>query len=256
MTKIGCVPYLNAKPLIDWFHTSDCDSPAEIVYVAPSELACLLRESAVDVALVSSYELLRNPRLILIPGISVSADGPVRSVRLFSRVPFEEIRSVALDTSSLTSVALVRILLSERYGITPRYVYHAPELERMLDVCDAALLIGDLHLFDSAAEHVIDLGQEWKQLTGLPFVYAAWLARPEVDLELIGGALNQAKRWGTARLDELATKWSQEMALPLERVREYFLEIMQYGLTSQHMAGFEEYHRLCRKHNLIAEPLT
>jgi chorismate dehydratase len=186
----------------------------------------------------------------------VSADGPVRSVRLFSRAPFDEIRSVALDTSSLTSVALIRILLAERYGISPRYVYHAPDLERMLDTCDAALLIGDLHLFDSAAAHVMDLGQEWKLLTGLPFVYAAWLARSEADLESISAALHRAKGWGTARLEELSGVWSREMALPLDRVREYFLEIMQYDLTRQHMAGFEEYHRLCRKHNLIAESLS
>ncbi len=254
--RIGCVPYLNAKPLIDWFHSPDCDSPAEVVYAPPSELACLLRESAVDVALVSSYEMFRNPRLKLIPGISVSADGPVRSVRLFSKLPFNQIQSVALDTSSLTSVALIRILLADRYGIRPQYIYHPPDLDRMLDAADAALLIGDLHLFDSAAEFVMDLGEEWKQLTGLPFLYAAWLARPEADLEAIGLALSEAKSWGVARLNELADIWAERMNLPLERVREYFLEIMQYDLTPQHMAGFEEYHNRCHTHNLIAEPLS
>src|SRR5436853_9782 len=158
MIRTGCVPYLNAKPLIDWFHSPDCDPPAEIVYAAPSELACLLREGAVDVALVSSYELFRNPRLTLLPG--------------------------------------------------------------------------------------------------LPFVYAAWLARPECDLQSIESALLRAKEWGTARLEELATIWAAKMNLPIERVREYFLEIMQYDLTAKHMAGFEEFHNRCRQHNLIAEPLT
>src|SRR5438552_2632423 len=101
--RIGCVPYLNAKPLIDWFHSEDCDADVELAYEVPSSLAIGLRDSRLDVALLSTFEIFSNPDLRIVPGLSISADGPVKSVRLFSNVPFDEIRSVALDTSSVTS---------------------------------------------------------------------------------------------------------------------------------------------------------
>src|SRR5579871_1103266 len=104
--RIGCVPYLNAKPLIHWFDTPECDVHAEVTYAVPSELACLLREERLDVALVSTVELFHNPDLVVVPDISISAEGPVKSVRLFSCRPYTRIERVALDTSSLTSVAL------------------------------------------------------------------------------------------------------------------------------------------------------
>src|SRR5688572_13368045 len=193
--RIGCVPYLNAKPLIDWFHEPECDADAVVEYEVPSRLAVRLREGSLDVGLLSTFELFENPGLTLLPGISISADGPVKSVRLFSKVPFERIESVALDTSSLTSTALIRILLSELYGAYPEYESHAPDLEAMLQRHDAALIIGDLRLFETPAEYVMDLGEAWKRLTGMPFVYAAWLARPEA-VESTRPVLEKARSWG------------------------------------------------------------
>src|SRR5438105_9568946 len=118
--RIGCVPYLNAKPLIDWFHEPECDAPVEIAYAVPSQLARMLEREEVDVALVSTFEVFRRPELRIIPNISISADGPVKSVRLFSCVPLQAVRSIALDTSSLTSVALIQILMREQFGLAPR----------------------------------------------------------------------------------------------------------------------------------------
>lgn len=251
MISIGCVPYLNAKPLIDWFHSPDCNSDAQIIYSAPSELACGLRDGSLDVALVSTFELFRNPALVVIPHMSVAADGPVRSVRLFSRVPFNQIESVALDTSSLTSVALIQVLLREVYGITPRYEPHAPNLEGMLATCDAGLLIGDLQLFDTPAHYVMDLGEAWKELTGLPFVYAAWLARAGRGNQEVGAMLLLAKEWGIQRLGALTEKWSREMKLPRPRVHEYFHEIMQYDLNEMHWRGLRTFQKRCEEHGLI-----
>src|SRR5258708_6696331 len=162
--RIGCVPYLNAKPLIAWFHSKACDADAEVTYQVPSQLARGLKDDRLDVALVSIFDLFQNPDLELIPAISISADGPVKSVRLFSNVPFDQIRSVALDTSSLTSTALIRILLSEIYGLEASYRPHPPDLNKMLAECDAGLIIGDLKLFDAPAPYVMDLGEAWKQL--------------------------------------------------------------------------------------------
>jgi chorismate dehydratase len=250
--RIGCVPYLNAKPLIAWFHSKACDADAEVTYLVPSELAIGLKDGSLDVALVSIFEIFQRPNLALIPGISISADGHVRSVRLFSTVPFDRIRTVALDTSSLTSTALIRILLAEKHGIAPEYRSHRPDLREMLQTNDAGLIIGDLKLFDSPAPYVMDLGETWKEFTGLPFVYAAWLARNEANTDELSRLLLHAKEWGEARLDPLSLEWAGKMGLPLERVRDYFLNVMKYGLDEQKLEGLNLFHKKCREHGLIS----
>jgi chorismate dehydratase len=248
--RIGCVPYLNGKPLIAWFHSPECDSDAEVVYAVPSELARQLREGWLDVALVSTFELIRNPNLKIVPDISIAADGAVKSVRLFSRVPFAKIESVAMDTGSLTSVALARILLKEIHGLSPRCIPHPPNLEAMLSECDAGLIIGDLKLFDTPARYIMDLGAAWKELTSLPFVYAAWLAREETVSAAMTDALTRAKEWGAARLEALAREWAGKMNLPLDRVQDYFLNVMQYDLDAGKWEGLRVFQERCARHGL------
>lgn len=251
--RIGSVPYLNAKPLVDWFHAPECDAEAEVIYAVPSELAQMLRRKEIDVANVSIFEGFQNPDLVLIPDISISAIGAVKSVRLFSKVPFEEIQSVALDTSSLTSAALTRILLKEQFGVSPCYQNHPPQLDTMLKECDAGLIIGDLKLFDlMPGVQVYDLGRGWHELTGLPFVYAAWLARRECFSDEMADVLGEAKTWGVARREELAVKWAEKMDLPLDRCRDYLLHVMNYDLTPQHLAGLHLYQQKCFEHGLIS----
>ncbi|HZP84820.1 MAG TPA: menaquinone biosynthesis protein [Chthonomonadaceae bacterium] len=250
--RIGSVPYLNAKPLVDWFHSLECDADVELTYAVPSQLARMLREDALDVANVSIFEGLQNPDLVLIPDISISAYGAVKSVRLFSKVPMERIRSVALDTSSLTSTALTRILLNEVFGLTPCYEHRAPQLNAMLTACDAGLIIGDLKLFDLLpGTTVYDLGQGWYDLTGLPFVYAGWLARADRVSSEMADILHQAKSWGTARLEALATKWSQEMSLPLDRSHDYLCNVMNYDLSPTQLDGLHLFQRKCHEHGLL-----
>ncbi len=249
--RIGCVPYLNAKPLIDWFNSDSCDVAAIISYVVPYRLAVMLEAGEIDAALVSIFELFQKPELVLLPDISISADGPVKSVRLFSCRPFEQVRSVALDTSSLTSVALTQILMEERYGVRPQYFHHAPDLDRMLANADAGLIIGDLKLFDTPATQILDLGEAWKELTSLPFVYAAWLARPDAPIEALTEALTRARDWGIQRLDTLSNRWAQRLNLPLNRVEDYFKNVMQYNLDEPKIQGMHLFEAKCREHSLI-----
>lgn len=254
MLRIGSVPYLNAKPLVDWFHSPDCDASVEILYEVPSRLAEMLRAGELDVANVSIFEALQNPNLVLVPHISISATGAVKSVRLFHKVPLAEVKTVALDTSSLTSVALTRILLAESFGIEPQYHHHAPDLPAMLDKYDAGLIIGDLKLFDLVPENqVYDLGQGWFDLTGLPFVYAGWLAREESASEEMVEILTRAKAWGMARRKELADLWAEKMNLPIERSRDYLLHVMDYDLEAHHLKGLETYQEKCFRHGLVSE---
>ncbi len=247
--RIGCVPYLNAKPLVAWLHSKACEADVNLAYEVPSLLADGLRDGRLDVALLSTFELFRSPSLSLVPGVSVSADGPVKSVRLFSRVPFEQIKSVALDTSSLTSTALIRILLNELHGIYPVYIRHSPDLQAMLSRCDAALLIGDLKLFDTPARYIMDLGEAWKSLTGMPFVYAAWLARAESGE--VNDLLLNAREWGIRRLEPLAQEWSTRLDLPVDRVRDYFTNIMKYDLDEEKRAALREFKNRCIIHGIL-----
>jgi chorismate dehydratase len=251
--RIGSVPYLNAKPQVDWFHSSDCDADVEITYAVPSELARMLREDRLDVANVSIFEGLQNPELVIIPSISISAYGAVKSVRLFSKMPLDQIRSVALDTSSLTSAALTRILLREQFAVTPIYAHRKPDLTAMLAEHDAGLIIGDLKLFDLMPGTVVyDLGQAWKDLTGLPFVYACWLARADHATPEMTTILSRAKAWGLMRLEEIATQWAGRMELPLDRCLDYLIHVMNYDLTAEQIAGLQLYQQKCTEHGLIS----
>ena len=250
--RVGSVPYLNGKPLVDWFHTPEADGVAEIVYAVPSQLARMLRAGAIDVANCSIFEGLAAPGLVLIPDISISANGAVKSVRLFSKVPLAQVQSVALDTSSLTSSALIQILLAESFGAHPAYHHHAPDLDTMLDRFDAGLIIGDLKLFDLRPDTLVyDLGQGWKDLTGLPFVYAGWLARGDADLGELTHVLTRARDWGVRRLPELAAKWSAKMDLPLDRCRDYLLTVMNYDLDAAAMEGLRLFQDKCVLHGLV-----
>ncbi len=254
MLRIGSVPYLNCKPLVDWFHEEVCDVAAEVTYAVPSQLAEMLRRDETDVANVSIFEAFQNPNLVLIPNISISAYSAVKSVRLFSNVPFAAIKSVALDTSSLTSAALTRILLAEQFHITPEFVAHTPNLEKMLSQFDAGLIIGDLNLFELPENvQVYDLGQGWHDLTGLPFVYAAWLARTDRISPEMTPILETAKTWGLAHLEELAVKWAAKWNLPVDRSCDYLLNVMNYDLTPEQWQGLNLYHQKCFTHGLIPE---
>ena len=131
---IGSVPYMNGAPLTRWFETESGRRVAEVRYAAPSMLARWLEAGEVDVALVSSVELFRRPNTQFVPGLAIASRREALSVRLFSKTPLKAMRSVALDESSLTSAALVRILLTRVYGVQPRYQNHPPDLHAMLQL--------------------------------------------------------------------------------------------------------------------------
>ena len=148
----------------------------------PARCAELLHANEVDLGLIPSIEYPGHDYRI-VPGVSIASDGPVASVAIFSKVPTEKIRSIALDTSSRTSIALLRVLCARWFDIEPRLERMPPDLGRMIGECDAALVIGDNALFidhDALGLEKVDLGEEWIGMTGLPFVYAFWAGRPGV----------------------------------------------------------------------------
>ncbi|MGC8784959.1 MAG: menaquinone biosynthetic enzyme MqnA/MqnD family protein [Armatimonadota bacterium] len=250
---IGSVPYLNAKPLIAWFHTPEGKgSGVEVVCDVPSRLAQMVGVGEVACALVSSIELFRRSDWVAVPHIAIASTGRVLSVRLFSRVPLDRVRSVALDTSSLTSSALVQVLFARWWGVKPEYLPASPDLDAMLKQADAALLIGDKGMLARAEGlYIADLGEEWHRWTGLPFVWALWLGEAERITPSLVEVLLTACRWGLEHIDQVVHQQAARLGLPQDLVRHYLCDIMQYEMTPAHEQALQRFAEECGRLGLV-----
>ena len=250
LVKIGAVPYLNAKPLI---YTLSRDDPNFQLSVAvPSQLANQLQAGHLDVALIPSIEYLRNQNYRVIPNISISSHGPVRSVKLFSKVPIEKLQRVALDTSSRTSRALLKILLAEKYGLNPEYTSYAHRSPIHNTDADAVLLIGDAAMQQSdEGWYTLDLGEEWHSMTGMPFVYALWVTKENVALDDIPQILRQAKQDGLQLIPEIAQVEAPKLNLPESLCREYLTQNIGYDLNEAELAGLRLFYNYAVRLGLV-----
>ena len=227
--KIGSVPYLSGKPLTWWFRHTDAGrkSGVEVVYAVPSVLARMLEAGEIGAALVSSFEYFQTPSYAIVPGISISGQDKIESARAFARAPWRKIESLALDTSSLTSAALLKILLAEQLDSHPAFLRAAPNLDSMLAQADACLLIGDQGLIaDGQGLNVLDLGHAWRRLTGLPFVYAVWMGKEANLTPHLVQSLVTAKAWGLTQIAAIAEKEAQHIGATFPQCRHYLSEVM------------------------------
>jgi predicted solute-binding protein len=207
----------------------------------PSGCADDLAAGAADIGLVPSFELTRQD-LEVIPGLGIACRGPVRSILLISSRPAPEIRTVAADSSSRTSVELVRIVLERRYGAAPVSISHPPDLEAMLRIADAALVIGDPALRIDPARlpyYVYDLGGEWVEMTGLPMVFAVWAGRRGVVTPEVVEALRESGRYGLARIDEIVAAEAPRRGFPPEFVEEYLTRRIVNELGPREYQGMD-----------------
>jgi chorismate dehydratase len=241
--RIGAVSYLNTKPLV---YGLDRQAPAiEVVYDLPSRLADALGAGRLDVALIPSVELFREPTYAIVSDACIAARGPVLSVRLFARVPLHRVRSVALDEGSRTSVALTRILLRERFGLTPE-LRPFPIGARIDDTpADAVLMIGDraIHPPLEAFVEVWDLGEEWARWAGLPFVFAVWAARADVELPGVGAALSASRDLGVANVAAIATREAAAVGLSHAACVSYLTRNLHFSLGPSELGGLETFYR-------------
>jgi chorismate dehydratase len=242
--RVGAVEYLNTKPLI-------CDleriaPQVELVLEVPSRLADWLAEGRLDVALIPVIEYFRAGTYTVVPNISIASRGPVLSVTLFSRVPWSGIRRVALDEGSRTSAALCQILLRQRHGVQPEILALALDQQAEQVDADAVLLIGDraMHACLPGFPHAYDLGQEWHDWIGLPFVYAFWAVRESVDLGLVEPALHEAKRRGLDRIGPIAHDEAPKLGLDAGFCRRYLQSIIHFELGPREQAGLHHYYML------------
>jgi chorismate dehydratase len=249
--RLGAVGYLNARPLVYGLELKN--SLFSVRFDVPSKCAALLHENAIDVGMIPSIEFLRGHEAYTIaPGLGIMSDGPVASVALFSAVPIEAVRTIAADTSSRTSTALVEILCYERFGVEPELVPMAPDPAAMLARCDAALIIGDPALFLDPADlgvRKIDLGEEWTEMTGLPFVWAFWAGRPGALSPEAVAALAAARDAGVKASDRIAADYCSPDQVALGQT--YLKDNINYHLGAREEAGLRRYYELALKHEVV-----
>jgi chorismate dehydratase len=254
--RIGAVEYLNTKPLI---HELGRLAPqAELVLDLPSRLAEALAAGQLDVALIPAVEVFRGPGYSILPNIAIASAGPVLSVTVFSRVPWKQMQTLALDEGSRTSAALVEVLLRKRYET--QVEFRPFLMDQPAEECDAdaVLLIGDRAMRAALPgyPYSYDLGQEWTEWTGSPFVYAVWAVRPGVDLGPVAAALQQAKEAGLQQVASIAWREAQALRLDPAFCRRYLSTIIRFDLGPEEWKGLERFHQLTAELGLAPEGVT
>jgi chorismate dehydratase len=237
--RVCAVSYLNTVPLVWGMLHGEQQGMFDLAFRVPAECADMLAAGEADIGILPVFELLRRP-FETAPGVGIACRGAVRSILLVSKVPPAQIRTLAADSSSRTSLELARVVLARRYGARPAFASHAPDLDAMLRGADAALMIGDPALrLDIAAlpHHVLDLGEEWAALTGLPMVFAVWAARPGVLTPAIVEALRESCRFGLGRMEDIVRAESAARGFDPEAVRRYLTGHIQHVVGEAEEAG-------------------
>ena len=239
--RLGCVSYLNAKPMV-W--GLDQAPAIEMKYGVPAGLLGLLQADGCDVALLPAIDYQRDRDLVMVPASCIGADGPVQTVRLFSRVPVNQVTRLYADVESHTSVALCRVVLRGVYGIDPEFVQ-----DQSADV-QARLLIGDKVVCQVPVGHSyqLDLADEWKRWTGLPFVFAVWMAKRGTRLGELPQMLMRAMEQGLLHVDEIVAADAVPRGWPAAVAQEYLTRLLKYSLdlsdNSPQRRALDRFYRL------------
>ena len=246
---IGSVSFLNAKPLIWGLDSSD---DVRLSLDVPSRLLGGMRSGRFEVALLPVIDYQRMPGLRLLTSGGIGCDGPTLTVRIFSASPIDEVATLACDTDSHTSVALALIIFAERYGRIPELV----PLQEDLRPDVARLLIGDKVVCHEPVglRHQIDLGAAWKELTGLPFVFAAWMARGGLELADLPARLERAKREGLANVEQIIARHAEPRGWPTDVARQYLTQYLKFDIGPAQLEAIRRFHALAATHGVIPSP--
>jgi len=252
-TRVGVVSYLNAKPL---YYRLETTPGVQLEMDVPSRLAEGLRSATLDIALIPSVEYLRGVELgyEVLPGFAIAARGAVRSVKLFSRVPFAAIERLALDAGSRTSQALAQVWLDAAHGVRPRQIEPLPLGMPVLEsTADAVLVIGDRAMCvpDAPFHAVVDLAEAWKALTGLPFVFALWVVRSGVEIGALPARLAQCRTEGLAHANALAAEYGPKLGLDVATCYDYLTQALSYDLGEPELAGLRRFAQMGAELGLI-----
>jgi len=256
--RIGRIPYINCYPVYGAIDRGIVSINGLLVDGVPTVLNERIAAGGLDVSVVSAVEYARDSaRYLLLPDLAISCDGPVRSVMLFSRIPAHELagRRVIVSRSSMTSVALLELLFEHVWNAQPLFVpgdaevsdlgrLDAEDHDARLVIGDAALLLGSAGV-SSGYPYAYDLGEMWKNWTGLPFVFAVWVARRDIPVEAalrVHSSLIASRNWGLENLATLAGQAASATGVDIDICSEYLIGL-DYGLSYPHLAGLTEFYR-------------
>jgi chorismate dehydratase len=267
--RISAISFLNTAPLMWDFEHGDAGGDFEIDYTIPSACAAALAANQADIGIIPAFTYAQIPGLVILPNIAIASKDRVRSILLISKKPIEDVRTVAADTSSRTSVALLQVLFAKFFGGARELTPQAPKLDEMLRHHDAALLIGDaaLQVPPDAGHHLYDLAHLWHEATGQRFVFAFWAVRldaldrkPAVNGGRAGNVrgdlakvFQQSRDHGLepASLAVIAREWSLKLGLGEDDIRSYLTENIHYFLDRESHAGLKLFLQYSQEIGLI-----
>ena len=278
--RISIVQYLNTAPLVRGFTHGPLQGKYQLSFTVPSQCAEALRSGDVDVAIIPAIEVQRIDNLVVLPGLCIASKRSVRSLLLVSKKPIHEVRRIALDRSSRSTQALVRILCQKHWHISPEFFEADPDLPAMLQQADAALIIGDPALrlalnSESSAQRgatgdlqipaefagisspsrlfLHDIIENWRALTDLPAVLAVWAARPNAVTPEVVRDFNDSLVFGGQQLHEISAEACRELNLPVSKIMRYFTENIDYTFDDQNLRGLQHYFDLAAQAGLTPQ---
>ncbi|HTZ47348.1 MAG TPA: menaquinone biosynthesis protein [Verrucomicrobiae bacterium] len=283
--RISIVQYLNTAPLVRGFTHGPLQGKYQLSFTVPSQCAEALRSGQVDIAIIPAIELQRIDNLVVLPKLSIASKKSVRSLLLVSKKPIHDVRRIALDRSSRSTQALVRILCAKRWHISPEFFESEPNLAAMLEQADAALLIGDPALRlainseasvqrDAANELIFpaeiaglqsssplflyDVVEKWRALSSFPAVLAIWAARASVVTPEIVRDFQESLAFGLQHIQEISAESSRELNLPAHKIARYLTDNIDYTLDRENLQGLDRYFSFAAELGLIptAKPLA
>ena len=259
--RISAISFLNTAPLMWDFEHGDAGRHFEIEYTIPSACAAALAANQADIGIIPAFTYAQIPDLVILPNIAIAAKDRVRSILLISKKPIAEVRTVAVDTSSRTSVALLQVLFTKFFGGERELKPHPPKLKEMLEGNDGALLIGDaaLRVPLDADYHLYDLAHVWREQTGQPFVFAFWAVRldalnRQVKDVCLTKVFRESRDHGLEpqNLAVIANEWSPKLDLSEEDIRSYLTDNIHYYLDRENHTGLQLFFQYAREIGLIA----
>lgn len=258
--RVSAITYLNTAPLMwDFEHgsrTAELRKQFAIGYTTPSRCAQMLADGSADIGIIPVAAYATIPGLRILSDVAIASKNAVRSILLVSKFPIERIRTVALDTSSRTSAALVQLLFAEHWRQGVEFTQAEPNLETMLAHHNAALLIGDPALLVDRSHYLTwDLAEEWRALTGRAFVFAFWAIREgaasDEDLARAADVFNASRDEGIRNTALIADEWSRKLPLTQETIRTYLHHNIHYYLDAENIAGMKLFFQLAASHGVL-----
>jgi chorismate dehydratase len=260
LVRLGAVSYLNTRPLVDGL---DRSPHFRLEFDVPSRCAARLHEGSIDLGLIPSIEYLRGAPYLVVPELAITSRGPVASVAIFTKRPIRDVQVVALDTSSRTSVALTKVLGQRVFDLHARWIDQGPDPKAMLAQADAALVIGDNALLLDVEElsvdvtgrpgqiEKIDLGEQWTNATGLPFVWAVWAGRAGAVASDGIAEMRQALARGLGRVEGIVRDYFGPASPHLELGARYLRDNIHYHLGPDELAGVELFYRYAAEAGVV-----